>query len=158
MKARVKHLYEVIAGFVLAMLGFSGCEEIINGVDEYGMPHATFKVIGNVKAADTNEPIDGIKVKFRQKLDEEFTHELEFQSKNGGKVEETFTEWPSVENIEFTFEDIDGNDNGGAFLPDTLRGKDLKIELVEDKNSSWHKGDYTISFDAGLEREISPIK
>ena len=158
MKAKVKHLFEVVAGFVLAMLGFNGCEEIINGVDEYGMPHASFKVIGTVKAADTNEPIDGIKVKFRQKMDEEFTNEIEFQSKNGGKVEETFYEWPFFESIEFTFEDVDGEENGGSFLPDTLRTKDLKIEFVEDKESNWHNGDYTISFDAKLNKEIPPEK
>ena len=158
MKAKVKHLFEVVAGFVLAMLGFNGCEEIINGVDEYGMPHATFKVIGNVNAADTNAPIDGIKVKFRQKMDEEYTNEVEFQSKNGGKVEETFYEWPFFESIEFTFEDVDGEENGGSFLPDTLRTKDLKIEFVEDKESNWHNGDYTISFDAKLNKEIPPEK
>ena len=158
MKARVKHLYEVIAGFVLAVLGFSGCKEIINGVDEYGMPHATFTVIGSVKAADTDDPIDDIKVKYRRIVDPEYTTEIAFLSQNGGRVEETFTEWPDVENIELTFEDIDGEANGGQFLPDTLRSKDLKIDFVEDKDSNWHRGNYTISFEAKLDKYIPPIK
>lgn len=158
MKAKVKHLYEVIASLVLAMLGFSGCNEIINGVDEYGMPHASFKVIGSVKAADTDEPIDDIKVKFHQKVDQEFATEIAFLSQNGGQVEESFTEWPDAENIELTFEDIDGEENGGQFLPDTLRRKDLKVEFIEDKDSNWRKGDYIITFEAKLNKAPVPDK
>ena len=84
--------------------------------------------------------------------------ELRCQCGVSGKVEETFYEWPFFESIEFTFEDVDGEENGGSFLPDTLRTKDLKIEFVEDKESNWHNGDYTISFDAKLNKEIPPEK
>ena len=158
MKARVRHIYEVISGFVLAMLGFSSCNEIINGVDEYGMPHATFTVIGTVTAADTDEPIDDIKVKYRRVVDPEYPTEIAFLSQNGGQVQETFTAWPDSENIEFTFEDIDGDANGGQFLPDTLRRKDLKVEFIEDKDSNWHKGDYVITFEKKLDKVILPDK
>ena len=156
MKAKVRHLYEVIAGAILSLLGFSGCdniEDIIYPKDEYGMPHATFKVIGNVKAEDSGNPIEGIQVKFRQILDEEYPFELEFKTDKDGKIDETFVEWPDVDHVQLTFKDIDGEENGGEFLPDTLRKKDLRIDLVEDKKSSWNKGTYTIAFDARLKKK-----
>ena len=151
MKARIKHFYEVIAGAILSLLGFSSCE-IIEPRVEYGMPHATFKLVGDVTDEDNN-PIEGIKVKFRQMLDPEYPQEVETASDKDGKVNTSFTEWPDAENIELTFEDIDGPDNGGRFMPDTLRKKDLSIKFVEDKKSSWHEGTYTISFAAKLRRD-----
>ena len=156
MKARIKHLYEIIAGAILSVLGFNSCEDglvIFDGPVEYGMPHATFKIIGDVKSEETGNPIEGIVVKFRQNQDEfEFRDRAEFKTDKDGKINETFRDWPEAENIEFTFEDVDGDENGGKFLPDTLRQKDLKIDFVEDKKSSWHKGDYTITFEAKMKQ------
>ena len=154
MKAKVKHLFEAIAGFILAMLGFSGCKGIIFGVDEYGMPHAKYQIIGTVTEEETGNPIQGIKVRFNM-YD---SPRAEFTSDKDGKVNESFTEWPESQDIKLTFEDVDGPENGGSFLPDTLRAKDLKIEFVEDKKSTWYAGDYTISFDAKLKKDIVPDK
>lgn len=162
MKARIKHLYEIIAGAILSFLGFTSCEIIgpdmygpLIGPAEYGMPHATFKLIGKVSAEDSGNPIEGIKVKFRQKLSDNDDNVNEFETASGkdGKVNTSFTEWPDAENIELTFEDVDGEENGGSFAPDTLRQKDLNIEFVKDNNSSWHRGKYTISFDAKLKKK-----
>ncbi|MBR6306312.1 MAG: radical SAM-associated putative lipoprotein [Bacteroidales bacterium] len=162
MKARIRHFYEIIAGAVLSLLGFTGCDPlnvIINSRVEYGMPHATFKVTGTVKAEDTGNPVQGIKVKFRQHVDgsedengNPFYTEVEFSSDEDGKVEGSFVEWPDDKNIEFTFEDIDGEENGGYFAPDTLRGKDIKIEFEEAKKSTWYKGTYNISFEEKLKK------
>lgn len=160
MKARIRHFYEIIAGAILSFLGFTSCEII--GPDmygpapaEYGMPHATFKLMGNVTAEDSGNPIEAIKVKFRQRLndDDEYAREIETASDKDGKVNTSFTEWTDAEIIELTFEDVDGEENGGFFAPDTLRKKDLKIEFVEDKESNWHQGTYTISFDAKLKKK-----
>ena len=164
MKARIRHIYEIIAGAILSLFGFSGCEgieDIIYPKSEYGMPHATFAIKGTVKAEDTGNPVEGIKVKFRQKQEEydengnPFYIEKEFTSDKEGKVEGSFTEWPNDKNIEFTFEDIDKGENGGWFAPDTLRGSDVKIVLEEDKSSNWYKGTYHISFDEKLKRDYT---
>ena len=162
MKAKIRHIYELIAGAILSFLGLGSCGElpsIIDGRAEYGMPHATFAVKGTVKAKDTGDPVEGIKVKFRQHIDgmedangnPRYT-EIEFSSDKDGKVETSFVEWPDVEDIEFTFEDIDGEENGGYFAPDTLRGKDIKVTLEEDKTSNWNKGTYNISFEEKLKK------
>ena len=162
MKARIKHIYEIIAGAILSFLGFSGCDligDVINPICEYGMPHATFEGKGTVKAEDTGNPIEGIKVKFRQHVDgredengKPYYEEFEFSSDKDGKVETSFVEWPDVNDVEITFEDVDGEENGGRFAPDTLRGKDIKIDLDEDKESSWNKGTYNISFEEKLKK------
>ena len=153
MKARIKHLYEIIAGAILSLLGFNSCEDIFYGPLEYGMPHANFKIVGDVKSEETGNPIQGISVKFRQNTDGSAYREYytSFKTDKDGKINESFSEWPS-DDIELTFEDVDGEENGGFFAPDTLRKKDLKIEFIEDKKSDWHKGDYTITFAAKLKK------
>ena len=140
----------MVAGAILSLLGFSSCEEIFEPVLEYGSPHATFKVVGDVKAADSGKPIEGIVVKFsRESVSWETA---EFKSDKNGKVDGSTQAWPSEKDIMLTFADEDGEEHGGLFAPDTLRAKDLKIEFVEDKTSTWHKGVYTVSFEAKLKK------
>ena len=149
MKAKVRHFYEMIAGAILSLLGFSsivGCGRL-----EYGSPYATFKVNGDVKAADTGKPIEGIAVKFiHDESNPEWFDEL--QSDKDGKVSDSFTSGPTGKNIMLTFEDVDGEEHGGLFASDTLRAKDLKITFLEDKRSTWHQGDYDITFEAKLKK------
>jgi len=157
MKVKIVHIYEMIAGAVLSLLGFTSCNGIPGFIEpagaEYGTPHATFKVVGDVKAADGGKPIPGIAVKFARDIDGYYPWgQVEGTSDKDGKVDFSFTEWPEDKDIMLTFEDVDGADNGGLFAPDTLRTKDLRIDFVEDKKSSWHKGVYTISFQAKLKK------
>ena len=151
MKAKVRHLFEMISGAILSLLGFTSCE-IIEPRGEYGSPYATFKVDGDVKAADTGKPIEGVVVKFFQdKTVPEWFYE--FQSDKDGKVDELLTHlFPTEKGIMLTFEDVDGQEHGGLFAPDTLEAKDLTIRFVEDKKSGWHKGDYYVSFEAKLKK------
>lgn len=149
MKAKVRHIYELIIGAILSLLGFSsivGCGRL-----EYGSPYATFKVNGDVKAADTGKPIEGVVVKFfpDESIPEWYD---ELQSDKDGKVSESFTASPREKNIMLTFEDVDGEEHGGLFASDTLRAKDLNITFVEDKKSTWHQGDYDITFEAKLKK------
>ena len=159
MKAKVRHIYEMIAGAILSLLGFTSCDKEDFGENyrerrvEYGMPHATFKVIGDVKAADNGKPIDGIVVKFSREGDGSRTWETaEFKSDKDGKVDGAAQAWPSDKDIMLTFEDIDGEENGGLFAPDTLRAKDLQIKFVENPEKGWNKGVYTVSFEARLKK------
>lgn len=150
MKAKVRHLFDMISGAILSLLGFTSCAGL--GPVEYGSPYATFKVNGDVKAADTGKPIEGVVVKFYQdKTVPEWFYE--FQSDKDGKVDELLTHlFPTEKGIVLTFEDVDGEKHGGLFAPDTLEGKDLTIKFVEDKKSNWHTGDYYVSFEAKLKK------
>ena len=164
MKARIKHFYEIIAGAILSLLGFNGCDGgIFVGPVEYGMPHATFAVKGTVKAEDTGEPVKGIKVKLRHYTEgmeddngnPRYT-EVEMQSDQDGKVDGSFGDlWPYYDDLQITFEDVDGGENGGWFAPDTIKVSDLNITLEEDKKSTWNKGTYHISFDEKLKRDYT---
>ena len=160
MKARIRHFYEIIAGAILSLFGFSGCEDIIYPKAEYGMPHATFAVKGTVKAEDTGEPVKGIKVKLRhytegmedQNGNPRYT-EVEMQSDQDGKVDGSFGDlWPYYDDLQITFEDNDQEENGGQFAPDTLKVSDLNIVLEEDKKSNWNKGTYNITFEEKLKK------
>ena len=150
MKAKVRHLFEMISGAILSLLGFSsivGCGRL-----EYGSPYATFKVMGEVKAADSGKPIEGIAVKFHRNSKDDDVYCPQFQTDKDGKVNETLTLGPRAEDIMLTFEDIDGEEHGGLFASDTLRAKDLNITFVEAKKSTWHQGDYDITFEAKLKK------
>ena len=141
----------MISGAILSLLGFTSCE--INALRcEYGMPYANFKVNGEVKAADTGKPIEGIAVKFylNSRIGDYYCPQ--FITDKDGKVNESFTLLPDEDDIMLTFEDIDGEEHGGLFASDTLRAKDLKITFVEDKKSTWHQGDYDITFEAKLKK------
>ena len=156
MKAKVRHIYELIAGAILSLLGFTACdkeENIEMRPAEYGMPHATFKVMGNVKAAESSKPIEGIVVKFSRESEKDRSWETaEFKSDKNGMVDGSTQAWPSEEGIMLTFEDIDGEENGGLFAPDTLRAKDLQIKFVENPEKGWNKGVYYITFDKKLKK------
>ena len=156
MKTKVRHLYELIAGAILSLLGFTACdkeENIEMRPAEYGMPHATFKVMGNVKAAESSKPIEGIVVKFSRESEKDRSWETaEFKSDKNGKVDGSTQAWPSEEGIMLTFEDIDGEEHGGLFAPDTLRAKDLQIKFVENPEKGWNKGVYYITFDKKLKK------
>ena len=68
MKARLIHWYEVVAGAILSLLGFTGCESILDIVEpraEYGMPHANYQIVGTVTEEETGNPVEGIKVTFK---------------------------------------------------------------------------------------------
>ena len=151
MKTKIRHIYEIIAGAILSLLGLSGCEDVFYGPVEYGVPSAGFKLTGTVKSEVTGEPVKDIVVKFRNNVDGTRFHEvIETKTDGDGRVETSFTDWPIYNEVQITFEDVDGEENGGAFAPDTLRNKDLNIELKEDKKSGWFKGNYTIGFEAKL--------
>ena len=108
MKAKVRHIYELIIGAILSLLGFTACdkeENIEMRPAEYGMPHATFKVMGNVKAAENSKPIEGIVVKFSREAEKDRSWErAEFKSDKNGKVDGLFAVELCVFNNVFSFD------------------------------------------------------
>jgi len=165
MKAKIRYIYEAIAGAILSFLGFSGCT--IYGPDmygppvEYGEPHADYKLVGTVRAEDTSEPLKGIQVKYRRYVYtdndgiEHFTDRT-FLTDAEGKIEASFGEFPMSDGMdkpEIVLEDIDGEEGGGKFQSDTLRTGYYNVSLDDSKQDSWYMGTYTLSFDAKLKKE-----
>lgn len=138
-------------GAILTFLGLGGCSEISNIIeprDEYGMPHANYKIIGKVTAED-GSPIPGIKVKYSRL---EYTDDNgvkqyyesddnEFLTDKDGKVNTRANDWSTApKEITITLEDIDGEANGGGFQGRVLSEDELSIDFEN----------FTISFAAKL--------
>ena len=165
MKAKVRHLYEIIAGAILSLLGFVSCGK--NGEDpyqeltqEYGMPHAQYLIKGTVTSEEGAEPLEGIKVIVRHGITSEgkikYHEGPETSSDADGKVETSYDEFPS-DGIEIVLEDVDGEENGGLFQKDTLRGSDVKIEKTKEGDNSWNFGTFTVAFTAKMKRAYTEI-
>jgi putative lipoprotein (rSAM/lipoprotein system) len=162
MKAKFRNLFRTVAGAILGLLGFTGCDligGIVNPVCEYGMPTADFKLVGEIKDQDNN-PIEGLKVKYRHlngswtdedgQVQEEWI-EQEFFTDKDGKVDAAVTnDWSMhSDGIQLEISDVDGEKNG-LFSTTVLEGDQLTITKKEDKNSTWHVGTFTVGFAANL--------
>ena len=163
MIAKLRHLYEIIAGAILSFLGFTGCdaiEDIVYPKGEYGMPHAKYQIQGTVTAEETGRPIQGIRVRYSH-LDYVDDDGNKHYSDMGegiltdadGKVDISDTAFASGQDeLEIALEDIDGTDNGGLFETMVLHNEDLQIEFIKDDSGRWHIGDYTINFAAKMKQ------
>jgi putative lipoprotein (rSAM/lipoprotein system) len=162
MKAKVKHLYEIIAGAILSLLGFSACTIIgpdmygpgpATNAAEYGMPHANYIVRGSVHAQESGKPIPGIRATVRYGVPSNgkilYNQGAPVESDKDGKVDAYDSVYPA-EKIEVILEDVDGEDNGGLFQRDTLREDRLTIEQTKKADDGWYRGEYTVTFDAKL--------
>ena len=158
MKTRIIHLYEAVAGLILSLLGFTGCRSLLDIIEpkaEYGMPHATFKLEGQVKDADTGRGIEGLQVVYSRPeyVDENGTqHFYEEHNLTGkdGAINVTLQDYRmDADDISIRVEDIDGDKNG-KYATETLPKKDLSVNFVKDNQSTWHLGTYTIAFTAKM--------
>lgn len=156
MKAKIVHLYEVVAGFILSLLGFTSCDKIIQMREEYGMPHATYKLVGSVKDARTGEGIEGLQVTYRRPYptggdEEEHFYEESVLSGKDGSVQVTLKEYDAEasDKLSLRIKDIDGDKNG-LYETKELAKKDLDIVFEKDDKSNWHTGTYTIGFQVRL--------
>ena len=162
MKAKFRNIFRTVAGAILSLLGFSGCDmigDIFLPRAEYGMPHADFKLVGEIKDQDNN-PVEVLKVKYRH-LDGSWTDEdgqvqeewieQEFYTDKDGKVDAAVTnDWSMhSDGIQLEISDVDGVNNG-VFSTTVLEGDQLTITKKEDKSSTWHVGTFTIGFAAKL--------
>ena len=141
MKTKIAHLFELIAGFLLSLLGFSGCE-IFNLRAEYGQPHATYKVIGQV-TDEGGKPIPGIEVKGNLNYVKDGPLQLmnkTVTTDSDGKYILDSSNWPGSTSATLEFTDIDGEANGGEFDSATLS---TSLQKVAEGDGHWYEGSYT---------------
>jgi len=140
-----KNIFKAIGAAILSLLGFNSCDligNIVAPVCEYGCPHAEFKVVGTVKDADGN-PIPGIQVK----SDVIWTDDLKTAQDGSYAIE---GEGFPTETLQLTFEDVDGEENGGKFK--TLEAE-AKLKQTQTGDGKWDDGSYEGSLDVTLEKE-----
>ena len=159
MKQRISNWTKLLYGFLMTILGFSGCdaiEDIFIPKEEYGMPYAEFKVVGEVKSTE-GKPIKGIRVIVNPRKDKsddvaKWYQDTLYTDANGKFSKDRLDKytWPETNLFKFTFEDLDGADNGGEFETVTLFDKDISVEQVKKGDGGWYEGDYIITANATL--------
>lgn len=135
MKRTLLKKYNTLLSFLLSILGFgaacslSGCE-YGSPMYEYGTPHATFKVNGNVKSEVTSDDLPGIRVILD--LDTAFTDEQ-------GNYQVRTIEFPKDQTFLVEFKDIDGEANGEYQPLDTI------VEFIDPEftggSGGWDQGE-----------------
>lgn len=138
---------------VMVLLGFSGCSKDDPGrtPDEYGTPHADYKYMGTIVDEEGN-PIKGIEAKLVGYNALTSSNEVaKFSTDENGKFEsEYYSEMvASVSMLEI--KDVDGEENGGEFLSETIPVSQMQSTKVAEGESKWHMG----SFDRSVTVKLS---
>lgn len=108
-----------------------------------GPETASYKVTGTV-ADEDGKPLKGIQVVSVFEYDESSFTDSMFSDKDG-KFEKSYTCSP-CKSVEFTFNDIDGESNGGSFATLTVKAD---VKRIENAKGSF-AGSYLVSYDARL--------
>ncbi len=152
-----------MTGVLLSLLGFSSCNK--NEIDDpgnniclYGTPTTHYIIKGKVTDTD-GKPINGVKVEANDTYDDRrrpLTDEPVYTDEKG---EYSANAWGISSDgqgnilLEVTFEDVDGEANGGTFANDTVRGKDMTIEKVKDGDGAWNRGTYEITANKTMKKK-----
>ena len=136
---------------LLVALGFESCDNISNGMDEYGCPITKYQLKGKV-TDESGIPIRDLKVSQKHfvesgvyGIDSTTTDEKgEYQF-----MESSVVEIPS--DIKLVIEDVDGAENG-EFQSDMVGISQLPRNKVEE-GSGWYNGKYEIDGSRKLKKK-----
>ena len=159
MKTKFANCYNALAAAILSVLGFSSCDNE-GGECLYGTPTSDYHFKGKVTAED-GTPIPGIKVVTLEDRhdDEGFRRVDSTLTDKDGNYETSTKESHSVtyalkdNTLKVSFEDIDGEENGGTFATDTAKGKELEAVQIKKGDGSWYAGEYEITANKTLKRK-----
>lgn len=139
MKTKLSQLMQWLLTTVIALLGFSACEDKTDPL-MYGSPTADYKAEGYVTDENGNH-IKGIQIKAEMKS--VLTGDLDSQivySDDSGKY--ATDKHYQKKFLTLTATDIDGEENGGEFEEMTINLKEMKPVLDETDADSWYIGVY----------------
>ncbi|MBQ6254648.1 MAG: radical SAM-associated putative lipoprotein [Bacteroidales bacterium] len=163
MKARATSFLKWLGGILLTLLGFSSCgttktlEEDIEwggprpipgvAISMYGVPTSSFKVSGTVRDG-AGKTLKGIQVisyygeSTWMRTDTTYTDAA-------GQFSRTMRTYPA-DKVGFTFNDIDGRDNGGEFAS---KSTTVAVKQVGAGDGAWFQGTYEARADVQLEKK-----
>lgn len=150
MKPEPVNFINRILAAILVLLGFSACGEGKEPMPEYGTPSVSYRIKGTVTDKD-NAPIKGIKVVISDEPEIE-SDDITVYTDADGKFSGPHTYSFSLYGQTVTFEDVDGEDNGGRFKSSTLGIDDMTAKKVKE-GGHWYSGDYEVTADVKLEKE-----
>ena len=137
----MKDLIVRISAWLLCLIGFGSSVACSPGMvsDEYGSPYASFEVKGKVTDQQGN-PIPGIQVT----CDAMYIQPVYTES--DGSYALDGDGFPR-EKIQVSFEDVDGEENGGLFA---ARSVSVETVHVKDGDGNWDFGVYEAEANAEL--------
>ncbi|MGN0006498.1 MAG: radical SAM-associated putative lipoprotein [Alistipes sp.] len=158
MKIESVHLVNRILAAILVLLGFSSCGKDNDNLGdipvEYGTPSVNYQIKGTV-TDKSGTPIKDIKVVVNYIPQTTAEDRTVYTDANG-----QFSTWywcaysSKWDKPTITFEDTDGEDNGGLFKTATLDANDMaQTELPIPEDNHWCVGNYELTADVKLEKE-----
>lgn len=121
-----------------AICNLTSCEYGVPGT-EYGVPHATFIVKGEVQSENSSTPISNIRVIMG--YDTSYTNQE-------GKYQLENTEFPDSQTFLIEFKDVDGTSKGEYHPKDTII--DFDDPQFSDESATWNKGSVEQELDVKL--------
>ncbi|MBO8440608.1 MAG: radical SAM-associated putative lipoprotein [bacterium] len=152
-RAKWMRLYTAVCAAVLGALGFTACDYPAPKYGPIAMyapppPEASvYKIKGRV-TDEAEQPVQGIKVtvhNFDAVLDTAYT------DVEGEFVTDKLTTFDYVGGTEVVLTDVDGEENGGRFAPDTVKFEEMKVDTISEED--WGGGEYELSFERKLKKE-----
>ena len=158
MKVRLNRWYNAVLTALLSMLGY-GCstgEPVEYGtIEEYGCPYTDYIFKGTV-TDEAGTPVKGIKTSLKSVFDNENEHYVlgldSVQTDESGSYQLKYVGMKD-RSLKVIVEDIDGKDNGGEFLSDTLDIDYNKAIQTKKGDDHWYTGVYEISQDIKLKKK-----
>lgn len=129
--------YGKIITLLFALLGIgTGCEKPLP-VPEYGVPAADFIIKGKVTDKESKKPIKNIAVIRKTEVSPIGNDTVRTNAR--GDFELRFTAFPGEDNRIFA-EDLDGEDNGGVYAPESAIVNSKKMKKVKEGSGGWFAG------------------
>ena len=154
MKKKWISLYNGVLTAGLAALGFTSCDGIGNGAEEYGTPTVGYHVVGQV-TDEAGNPIRGIKVTIAEifgqhpegigKVDSIYTDAA-------GKYESKALTSITLDKVNVIMEDVDGEANGGTFANDTVKNEQIQRKQIKKGDGHWLQGIFELTADKKLKK------
>lgn len=133
---------KLLAG-ALGMLGFVGCDGVGEAPDMYGCPIVDFQVKGAVISED-GMPLKGIRVITRTAWDNDVDDADTVYTDAKGEFKSHELSSVGIDKQKVYFDDVDGEENGGAFKSDSIDVRDMEKKQLNQENG-WYTGKYEYS-------------
>lgn len=161
MNRRINKLLNTVTASLLSLLGFSSCSNGVFGGEEpclYGSPTSDYHFKGIV-TDENGTPIKGIKVVAQIQSENRIYREDSTYTDSNGAYQtadkSTFNAPNDVAEARLyvSFEDVDGEDNGGDFETTKAVGSDITVKQLSKGDGSWYSGKYELTADKKLNKK-----
>lgn len=137
-------VHRLLSG-ALVLLGFASCSNEDENWEircEYGTPYSKFLVKGTV-TSDKDEPLKNIQVIVRQDWNNGVFPADTIYTDEKGEFKTEDLSIGGINEQKVYFNDIDGEENGGAFKSDSVLIKDMNQKKLE--GGHWYVGKFEFS-------------